>query len=110
MGGGKWPIVTRLTPTVPRKARPDVDFYIRLEALLARHGLVRSAGQTQHEFAAVAGAKIAEVTGRPHVASLPARVVEAFYQVRFGRHPLDSPQTEAVEHALAELAACGEKL
>lgn len=85
----------------------EVEFYRRLEALLARHGLRRSAGQTQHEFATAAGARIAAVTGRPQLASLPAKVVEAFYQVRFGHLPLDSPRTQAVEQALAQLAACG---
>ncbi len=93
-----------------RKDRPEVEFYGRLEALLARHGLARSASQTQHEFATAAGTKLAAATGRPHLAPLPARVVEAFYRVRFGRLPLDSPQTKTVEHALAELATCGEKL
>jgi hypothetical protein len=77
-----------------------------LEVLLARHGLVRAASQTQQEFAAAAGAKIASATGRPQLALVPPRVVAAFYRVRFGRLPLDSSQAEAVEHALAELAAC----
>jgi hypothetical protein len=89
--------------------RSHVEFYRRLEVLLARHGLVRAASETQQEFAAAAGAKIASATGRPHLALLPPRVVGAFYRVRFGRLPLDSSQSEAVEHALAELAACGEK-
>jgi hypothetical protein len=85
------------------KDHPRVEFYDRLEALLARHGLVRSAGQTQHEFAAAAGTRIAADTGRPQLAPLPGRVAEAFYQVRFGRLPLDTAEEEAVEHALAEL-------
>jgi transglutaminase-like putative cysteine protease len=89
--------------------RARVEFYNRLETLLARQGLVRSAGQTQHEFATVAGTRIAAIAGRPQLARLPVRVVDAFYQVRFGQLPLDSSQTEAVEHALAELAACGEQ-
>lgn len=92
-----------------RGDHPKVEFYDRLETLLSRQGLVRDAGQTQREFAAAAGARIAAKTGRSQLQSRPAQVVEAFYQVRFGRLPLDNPQTEAVEHALAELAACGEE-
>lgn len=84
---------------------PRVEFYARLEALLARHGLVRPPGQTQLEFAAAAGTRLAVATGQPRLAPLPGRVVEAFYHVRFGRLPLDRPQTQAVEHALEELAA-----
>lgn len=96
----------RAVPAAGRE-HTKVEFYDRLETLLARHGLARSAGQTQHEFATAAGSKIATATGRPHLAPLPARVVEAFYRVRFGRLPLDNPQRKTVEHALAELATCG---
>lgn len=85
----------------------EVEFYRRLETLLARHGLVRSVGQTQHEFATAAGTRIAQITGQVRLASLPQQVAEAFYRVRFGRLPLDSPQAQAVEHALTQLAACG---
>ncbi len=92
-----------------RRDHPKVEFYDRLETLLSRQGLVRDAAQTQREFAAAAGARIAARTGRSQLQSMPAQVVEAFYRVRFGRLPLDNPQTEAVEHALAELAACGEE-
>ena len=43
-----------------RRARPRVEFYRRFEALLARQGLVRSAGQTPREFAAAAFSAQAE--------------------------------------------------
>ncbi len=84
----------------------DVEFYRRLEALLATYGLVRTAGQTQREFAAQAGARIAATSGRQQIDCLPRQVAAAFYQVRFGGHPLDSSQAEAVEHALSQLAGC----
>ena len=80
-----------------------MEFYRRLEILLARQGLVRSAGQTQREFAVAAGNKLAGATGQARLALLPGQVVDSFYRVRFGRLPLDSPGTEAVEHALGEL-------
>ncbi len=85
----------------------EVEFYPRLEAQMARHGLLRSPAQTHRDFAVAAGTQLAVATGRPELTSLPTVVVEAFYRVRFGRLPLDSPQTQAVEHALQELAACG---
>jgi len=81
----------------------EVEFYRRLEVLLARHGLVRTAGQTQREFAAAAGVRLAAAAGKPRLAGLPCQVADAFYRVRFGRLPLDNPQAQAVEHALSEL-------
>ena len=86
-----------------RLERAKVDFYRRMETLLARHGLARSATQTQREFACLAGAKLAASTGQPRVADLPAQVAEAFYRVRFGGRTLDNPQAEAVEQALRRL-------
>ncbi len=100
---------------VIRRTRPDdrggpagVEFYRRLEVLLARQGITRHPGQTQHEFADAAGAQIARSTGRLRLAPLPGRVAEAFYQVRFSQLPLDNDQAQAVEHALDELAASAE--
>ena len=92
-----------------RSVRTRVEFYRRLEAVLARFGLIRSPAQTQREFAREAGRKIAESTGQSHLARLPGQVVEAFYRVRFGSTPLDSPQADAVEQALRQLrqAAAG---
>lgn len=83
--------------------RIEVEFYRRLRAVLARHGLIRSDTETHREFALAAGAAIAESTGRARLAPLPVQVVEAFYRVRFGRLPLDTSRAEAVEQALAEL-------
>jgi len=92
-----------------RSVRARVEFYRRLEGVLARFGLVRSPSQTQREFAREAGRKIAESTGESHLARLPGQVVEDFYRVRFGSTPLDSPQADAVEQALRQLrqAAAG---
>jgi transglutaminase-like putative cysteine protease len=86
--------------------RVEVEFYRRLEGLLAARGLVRSAGQTQREFACWAGCSLAAVCGETGLALLPVRVAEAFYRVRFGRLPLDNAQAEAVEQSLARIAAC----
>ncbi len=77
--------------------------YDRLERALARRGLVRLAGQTPFEFAVAAGGDLAESIELIPLASLPRRVVEAFYRVRFGARPLDNSEVNAVEHALRTL-------
>jgi transglutaminase-like putative cysteine protease len=86
-----------------RRRDTHVEFYRRLEAILAQHGLVRAAGQTQREFAVAAGSRLAGADGH-HFTALLESIVNAFYHVRFGCQPLDSPQVQAVEHALAVLA------
>ncbi len=80
-----------------------VEFYRRLEALLARSGLKRPPCQTQREFARAAGLSLGQRLGDPQLAPLPLLVAEAFYRVRFGRDRLDDSQAEAVELALARL-------
>lgn len=83
----------------------EVEFYRRFERLLAHWGLVREPAQTQREFAANAGCRLAAMTGQPQLATVPTVVADAFYRVRFGRSPLDNLQVQAVEHALNELMA-----
>ena len=87
------------------RRRVEVEFYRRFENLAARRGMVRPAGQTQREFAAAVGHRLADVAGTCPLASLPELIADAFYRVRFGLQPLDNSQAQAVEHALAELAA-----
>jgi protein-glutamine gamma-glutamyltransferase len=84
----------------------EVEFYRRLEALLAKRGLIRRAGQTQREFANSAGATLAAQIGETGLEIVPLCVAEAFYRVRFGRLPLDNDQLQAVEQALDRIAAC----
>ncbi|MGA2032528.1 MAG: DUF3488 and transglutaminase-like domain-containing protein [Thermoguttaceae bacterium] len=88
-----------------RRRESRVEFYRQLEIVLARRGLVRSAAQTPREFARAAGAQLALDPGQAGLAPLPARIVEAFYRVRFGELPLDNEQAGAVEQALAMLAS-----
>jgi len=90
--------------------RAEVEFYRRLETILARWGLVRAPSQTQREFAADAGVRLAAETGRPTLAPLPTVVADAFYHIRFGRRPLDNLQAREVEHAVAELAAAEKEI
>jgi hypothetical protein len=83
--------------------RPRVEFYRRLEAILARHGLVRDPWQTQREFAAAARVHLARTSGDGKLAGLPVEIAEAYYRVRFGRQSLDNDQVEAIEQALRQL-------
>ena len=86
-----------------RRSRPQIEFYRRFEALLARQGMVRRAGQTPRELAVAAAGRLAGQANRPDLASLPGQLVETFYRVRFGGLPLDDAQRKAVECGLAEL-------
>ena len=85
------------------RRRTPIEFYRRFETLLARQGILRAAGQTQREFAAAAGPRLALLGHDPQLGRLPGVVAEAFYHVRFGGQPLDSLQAQAVEHAIQEL-------
>jgi transglutaminase-like putative cysteine protease len=82
---------------------PSLEMYRRLEAVLARKGFQRPAGQTAHEFAVAAGGQLAESAELNRVSHLPRRIVESFYRVRFGGRTLDNREGEAVELALREL-------
>ncbi len=84
----------------------EVEFYRRFERLLAPWGATRGPAQTQREFAAAAGARLAALTGESRLETLALAVADAFYHVRFGQLPLDSLQAETVEHALLEIADC----
>jgi transglutaminase-like putative cysteine protease len=84
--------------------RPAVlEMLRRLENSLERLGMTRQPAQTPHEFALLAGGELADRIELRSLAPLPARIVAAFYQIRFGGRTLDKPEAEAVEHALAEL-------
>ncbi len=100
----------RSSPDPAARQRHIVEFYERLEQLLARLGIQRSPAQTQREFAASAALRLAAIG--PHaqpLARLPGEIVEAYYRVRFGASTLDSQQTEAIEHALSRLAQAAEQ-
>lgn len=86
-----------------RKPARRVAFYERLEGILGRHGMERGQRQTPLEFALAAGAElVAHADTRLH-ATLPRRIVEAYYRVRFGGHTLDAREADAVEQQLVTL-------
>ena len=85
------------------RSTPRVLFYDQFEALLARHGMRRSPGQTPREFAVEVGGQMADAAHWQHASSLPRRVVDAFYRVRFGAVTLDREEEEAVQQTLDNL-------
>ncbi len=93
------------TPAAVARHFVEVPFYQRLERLLAARGLNRPVTQTHYDFAVAAGAMLADDPATRGAAFAPRRVVQAFYQVRFGRQPLDTQDTQAVEQALDSLEA-----
>jgi transglutaminase-like putative cysteine protease len=90
------------------RRRTEIEFYRRFEAVLARLGIQRAAGQTQREFAEAAGLQLAELHGDRRFLAAPRVVVEAFYRVRFGREPLDNLASQAVEQAIQEILEVSE--
>lgn len=90
--------------------RSMVAFYARLEALLARLNLHRRPEETPLEFAQQAAASLTQLAAqlppyalRGELPQLPARIVRAYYQVRFGGARLEQREMEAIERDLADL-------
>jgi hypothetical protein len=95
--------VARRRRRTARAARIRVEFYHRFQLLLRRRGMRRAAGQTQREFARAVGRRFAAEPGGGELTRLPERITDAFYQVRFGGHPLDKTHRQTVEQALSRL-------
>jgi hypothetical protein len=84
--------------------RRPIEFYERFERILARHGLRRRRQQTPLELALAAGAEMVAVAATRPDATIPRRIVETYYRVRFGGHALDARTQELVEVQLARLS------
>lgn len=87
------------------QANRSPPFYRQLERTLAQLPLVRKQGETPREMARQAGAKLALAPGHVTAATLPGKLVTAYYRVRFGNCRLDKAETEAIEQALTEIDA-----
>lgn len=87
-------------------ATAGILFYRRLAQLLAEYDLERSPAETQNEFARRAFRFLSgRGTGAQDAAESPQKIVDAFYQVRFGHMDL-SPETLAeLEQRLDALEA-----
>lgn len=92
-----------------RRRRIEVEFYRRFVHMAARLGLTRQPGETPREFASSAGPQIAKVAKNAELEHLPSLITEAYYQVRFGRSPLDKDRQEKIELAVGHLEAVVKK-
>jgi len=82
---------------------PQIDFYVRLERVLARCGLARRESQTPWEFAESA----ANLLAGPALTLAPILlpIVQAYYGVRFGGASLSDHERREIEEELARLEA-----
>lgn len=73
-------------------------FYRRMAQVLSEYDLDRTSAETQKEFAYRAGRFLSgHAAQTQEVADVPQRVVEAFYQVRFGHNDLDPDTLQRLE-------------
>lgn len=79
-----------------RAQGPIVPFYDHFERTFAAMGIARAEGQTQREFAMSVAGHLAESPATRTYTSLPRRIADAFYSVRFGKRPI----SDAVEQEL----------
>ena len=86
-----------------RMAPPTEEFYLRLERLLTKLSIVRTADQTPRELALAAGGELSELAHTRSAAPLPRRIVDYYYRVRFGNRPLEAEERSEVEQALTAL-------
>ncbi|GEM_PF-4234355 len=91
-----------MAPGLPAKARvPFFDDFLRL---LRRQGnLAPQPGQTPREFATRVAALLSVRPDAGDAAGVPQRVVDAYYEVRFGGRQLDSVQRIEIAQWLAKL-------
>lgn len=82
------------------------QFFRRLLQLLETRGITRPGAETPREFARRAARFLAESGGGADgVADVPPLVVEAFYRLRFGNHPLSEADKEHLAARLDALEA-----
>ena len=82
----------------------ECDFFLRFEQLLEQHGFLREPSQTQQEFSIAIGQELSQrITGFSSQRLLN-RMVETYYRVRFGGHPLDEEQQLLVGREIDQLA------
>ena len=98
-----WRFATGRWQRKSKRLTPQVEFYRKLESLLAQHGIQRGSSQTQQEFAELAGHRLKKLEIEPNVADLPAKIVDFFYQIRFGQGRLDNADVQRLENWLGTL-------
>lgn len=94
----KWKVWTRLWETLfARRSRSIIEFYERMQRVLASKGFVRENHQTPLEFAHAVG--MAEVVN----------ITEKYNRVRFGEKHLSRDESREIENWLEELLAADKR-
>ncbi len=75
-----------------RPVGSSIEFYERMQFILAKKGIVRQTHQTPLEFA--------QATGYPEA----VLITQKYNQVRFGDHPIARPEADAIRSWLTDLA------
>ncbi len=94
---------TRAPESTSTTSLSEIYFYRRLEQILAEADFHRRRTQTQREFALAVGADLAERPTTAALASVPRRLTELFYRVRFGCHSLSESEHAAIDQQLDAL-------
>lgn len=87
-------------------ARTPIEFYARLEKILRKIGVKRSHSQTPLELAHAGEERLLEIgdaAAEASVISIPTRIVNWFYDVRFGKQELELATMQQIEGDLATL-------
>ena len=85
------------------RQRWRVEFYHRLERVLAAHGIRRDANTTHREFAQLAVSKLKLLEGGTSLSEQPQQITEAFYRVRFGGQSLSESEVQEMDDVLKRL-------
>ncbi|QDU98223.1 Protein-glutamine gamma-glutamyltransferase [Lignipirellula cremea] len=85
------------------RMRLSIEFYRRLQTLLANWGFRRRTSQTPLEFAQSVVRNWPSPGHREAARQQLDILIKLFYRVRFGEAALDSTETQAIENALAAL-------
>ncbi len=70
---------------------------------MSQYGIVRFSHQTQREFSDTARRFLIDRNVAGDVISIPEKVIEAYYRVRFGEQKLDDSEFGSVQEALKRL-------
>lgn len=99
---GRW---RRRRRTTDAPASKTPAFYSRLVTILSRYACLHPhCGQTPQEYGEAARAFLQTRAALNALAELPTRVVELFYQVRFGGRPLSGTEHQALDAELDRFA------
>ncbi|MAG92436.1 MAG: hypothetical protein CMJ48_01615 [Planctomycetaceae bacterium] len=88
------------------RATTPVAFYERFRTLVAEHGLVREAAQTQREFALTVQGRLKPLLWESKLADFPLEISRLFYDVRFGAAQLPAVEMARLNERLKAFAEC----